>query len=159
MLSIIGCGNPNRSDDGVGSYVIAGLKQALATAPADRVKLFDAGTGGMEVMFQARGSSALVIIDAATSGSEPGTLYEVPGVELEAPHPDGGNLHDFRWQHALYAGRKMYGDEFPKQVSVYLVEAADLSLGLELTSSVQATAIKLIQRLTEQVIAYQEQAA
>ena len=49
------------------------------------MKLFDAGTGGMEILFQARGARKLVIVDACTSGSEPGAIFEVPGQELEGP--------------------------------------------------------------------------
>jgi Ni,Fe-hydrogenase maturation factor len=37
------------------------------TLPAD-VRLFDAGTGGMEVMFQARGARQLIIVDAMSFG-------------------------------------------------------------------------------------------
>lgn len=151
MLSVIGCGNPNRCDDGVGSYVIQGLRQTLPSGPPASVRLFDAGTSGMQVMFEARGSDALIIVDATVSDGEPGALYEVPGSALETPHPEGGNLHDFRWQHALYAGRRMYGDAFPDDVSVYLIEAADLGLGLSLTPAVQAAADALIVRLASRI--------
>ena len=159
MLSIIGCGNPNRSDDGVGSYVIGGLQVEYAARLPEGIRLFDAGTSGMEVMFQARGSDELIVIDASSSGAEAGALYEVPGKELETPHPDGGNLHDFRWQHALYAGRQMYRDDFPEQVSVYLIEVESLALGLELTETVQASADRLVQRLAQRISTYQMQAA
>ncbi len=76
MLSIIGCGNSNRSDDGAGVYVVQRLKEQLSKAPSLDVQIFDAGTAGMDVMFQARGSNALIIIDASCSGSEPGAVFE-----------------------------------------------------------------------------------
>ena len=54
MLVVIGCGNSNRSDDGVGVFVAQALLQHLQSKPRSDVRVFDAGTGGMEVMFLAR---------------------------------------------------------------------------------------------------------
>ena len=47
-LAIIGCGNPNRSDDGVGPAVLALLR---SRALPDCIKLYDTGTDGMGVMY------------------------------------------------------------------------------------------------------------
>ncbi len=82
MLVVIGCGNPNRSDDGAG-VVVAQRLLALPLPPNAPVKIFDAGTCGMDILFQARGARKLIIIDASSSGSEPGAIYEVPETELE----------------------------------------------------------------------------
>ena len=53
MLTIIGCGNSNRSDDGVGVVVVQSSQRHLRARPCNNVRAFDAGTGGMEVMIQA----------------------------------------------------------------------------------------------------------
>ena len=144
LLTIIGCGNTNRCDDGVGSYVAAQLAEAVAARHLPQVQVFDAGTAGMEVMFHARGSAALIIIDASSSGSEPGSLYEVPGTELANVPDPGYNLHAFRWDHALYAGKRIFRDEFPDDVTVYLIEAENLGFGLELTPRVQVAAERVV---------------
>lgn len=153
MLVVIGCGNPNRSDDGAGVMV---AKQLLArprpsSAP---VKIFDAGTNGIDVLFQARGAQKLVIVDAAASGSEPGAIFEVPGSELENRPAPSFNLHDFRWDHALYAGRRTWADDFPTDVTVFLIEAASLGFGLDLTPSIAAAADKVTARIEELIAAY-----
>lgn len=140
MLCVIGCGNSNRCDDGVGVYVAQTLQAYLRGNPQSRARVFDAGTGGMDVMFQARGAHRLIIVDAAKSGSEAGAVFRVPGRELESEPDPGYSLHDFRWQHALNAGRKIFGADFPTDVTVYLIEAANLSLGLELSAPVLASA-------------------
>jgi Ni,Fe-hydrogenase maturation factor len=49
-------------------------------------------------------------------------------------------LHDFRWDHALAAGRKIFLDDFPQDVTVYLIEAANLDFGLDLSPAVQHSA-------------------
>ncbi|MEM6374068.1 MAG: hydrogenase maturation protease [Pseudomonadota bacterium] len=144
MTAIIGCGNPNRTDDGVGPYVIKLLRDR---ALPDNVVLFDGGTDGMGVMYQARGCSRLIIIDARIPDGNPGSIYEVPGDVLERPPNQSLNLHDFRWDHALFAGRKIYGDAFPQDVTVLLVEAASLDMGLELTPEIRQAAGAVAERI------------
>ena len=144
MLTIIGCGNSNRSDDGVGVVVAQLLQAYLRKQPREDVRVFDAGTAGMDVMFQARGSSKLMIIDASSSGSEAGAIFKVPGDELKADHEPEYSLHSFRWDHALSAGRKIFREQFPSDVTVYLIEAQSLALGLELSPPVRASAERLV---------------
>jgi hydrogenase maturation protease len=140
MLTIIGCGNLNRSDDAVGVLIAQRLQQYLAQHPHPHMRVYDCGTAGMEVMFQARGSKKLIIIDASSTGAEPGAVFKVPGKELEALPEPSYNLHDFRWDHALAAGRKIFKEDFPEEVTVYLIEAENLGFGLELSPVVQHSA-------------------
>jgi len=143
MLTIIGCGNLNRSDDGVGVLVLQRLQKHLLENPIADVRVFDCGTAGIDVMFQARGSDELIIIDASQTGSEPGAIYEVPGSELaQLPEPSY-NLHDFRWDHAIAAGRQIFKDAFPTKVTVYLIEAECLDFGWELSEAVAIAADKV----------------
>lgn len=151
MLSIIGCGNTNRADDGAGVYVAGQLQHHLEAHPQDSVRVFDAGTAGMDVMFQARGSTRLIIIDASNTGSEPGEIYKVPGSELENRPQPSYSLHDFRWDHALYAGRRIYGDDFPTDISVYLIEAASLDLGIGLSPPVQTAADRVVEHIIKEI--------
>ncbi len=154
MLTVIGCGNLNRSDDGVGVIVAQELMQRNLASPREDVCIFDAGTDGMGVMFQARGCESLIIIDASNSGSEAGAIFEVPGVELEGKPPDSFNLHDFRWDHALYAGRQIFKDDFPKQVSVYLIEGQSFDLGLELSPAVQSAVSEVVSKIEARIADY-----
>ena len=55
MLAVIGCGNLNRSDDG-GGVIVAQRLLAQGFGPSPRLRIFDAGTNGMDVLFQARGA-------------------------------------------------------------------------------------------------------
>jgi hydrogenase maturation protease len=154
MFTIIGCGNTNRSDDGVGVFVAQSLQGYLRQQPRDHVRVFDAGTGGMDVMFQARGARKLVIVDACCSGSEAGAVFTVPGQELQADHQPEFSLHSFRWDHALAAGRKIFRDQFPSDVTVYLIEAKNLDFGLELSSPVRASAVRLIEKIEREINDY-----
>ncbi|MBU6450367.1 MAG: hydrogenase maturation protease [Cyanobacteria bacterium REEB67] len=155
-ISIIGCGNTNRNDDGVGVYVVGALKEALTASDAagryaEDVRIFDAGTAGLEVMFQARGSTSLIIIDASRSGAEAGAIFEVPGAELEKQAEPSYNMHDFRWDHALFAGRKIFKEDFPSDVKVFLIESQNLDFGLELSEVVKKSADRVVEILLERL--------
>jgi hydrogenase maturation protease len=138
-VAIIGCGNPNRGDDGLGPEVLRLLHGTLDEGER-RIRLLDAGTDGMGVMFAAKGCRTLILVDACRSGAEPGSVFEIPGCELETSPPDSFNLHDFRWDHALYAGRRIFREAFPPEVAVFLVEAGTVAFGIGLTEPVSTAA-------------------
>lgn len=156
MLCVIGCGNSTRSDDGAGVFVAQTLRAQLQRFPHENVRVFDAGTGGVEVMFQARGADQLIIVDAARSGSVAGAIFKVPGRELETDTDTEVRfgLHDFRWQHALAAGRRIFGAEFPSEVTVFLIEAGSLDFGLELSEPVRGAALKVVEEIRSMLPAY-----
>jgi hydrogenase maturation protease len=144
MLTIIGCGNSTRSDDGVGVFVAQALQVRLRENPRDDVR----------VMFQAAGTRQLIVIDAASSGSKPGAIFKLPGAELEAERAPSFSLHDFRWDHALAAGRKIYRERFPIDVTVYLIELQSAGFGLELSRPVLASARRVIARIQRTIDDY-----
>ncbi|MFA5951156.1 MAG: hydrogenase maturation protease [Hyphomicrobium sp.] len=153
MIAVIGCGNANRRDDGAGLAVIRRLYAREALRANERVHLLDAGTDGMAVMFAARGCTSLIIVDACRTGVEPGAIFEVPGYELQSRSNHSLNLHDFRWDHALYAGRQIYRENFPKDVIAYLIEAHDLEFGCELSNNVQASATRVADMIEVRILA------
>jgi hydrogenase maturation protease len=152
-IAVIGCGNPNRGDDGAGAEVVRLLTDALGEPRPVGLRLLDAGTDGMGVMFAARGCETLILVDACKSDSEPGAVFEAPGDALEAPPKDSFNLHDFRWDHALFAGRRIYGEAFPTNVTVFLIEAGNLDFGIGLTPPVAAAVQKVALRIRDLIAA------
>jgi hydrogenase maturation protease len=145
MIAVIGCGNSNRSDDGVGPRVISALRNRVLEQPG--VRLIDAGTDGMATMFAARGCGSLIIVDACRTKTEPGAIFEVSGNELEQCYVPVLNMHDFRWDHALFVGRKIFRDAFPADVVALLIEAGTVDFGIGLSSSVSAAAAIVAERV------------
>jgi hydrogenase maturation protease len=151
MLAIIGCGNPNRQDDGFGSAVIARLKKLDEQKHWAGVTLLDAGCDGAAVMYAARGASALIVVDANKSGSEPGAIYKVPANELAHAYETGFCVHDFRWDHALHVARNLDKADFPDDVLVLLVEEDKFGPGLELTPCVAAALEPVVARIVARI--------
>ena len=133
---VIGCGSLLRGDDAVGPTLIRHL---WADGVPDDVVLVDGGTAGMDVAFKMRGARRVVLVDAASTGAEPGTVYRVPGHELEdLPQLDGLHSHQFRWDHALAFGRWLLAEQYPDDITVFLIEIATTALGAPLSPPVEA---------------------
>jgi hydrogenase maturation protease len=146
---IVGCGNVLRGDDAVGPLLIRHL---WALGLPEGVRCADGGTGGMDVAFQMRGVPHVILVDACTSGSEPGAIFEVPGEEVEHLPPLAGlNLHAFRWDHALAFARWLLKGEYPQKVTAYLIEASSLQIGDPLSPPVDVAMRKLARRLLDQL--------
>lgn len=141
-LLVIGCGNILRGDDAVGPILIRHL---WSEGVPESARLVDGGTAGMDVAFQMRGAKRVVIVDAANTGAEPGTIYRVPGEELEAlPPVTGLHTHSFRWDHAIAFGRWLLGPGCPTDITVFLVEAGSIDAGAELSGPVAAAMKEVI---------------
>ncbi len=143
---VIGCGNLLRGDDGVGPVLIRHLWDRGVPEGA---KLVDGGTAGMDVGFQMRGAQRVVIVDASATGAAPGTIYRVPGEELtDLPPLQGLHTHSFRWDHAIPFARWALGEACPTDITVFLIEAADMEMGGELSEPV-TTAMEQVIELIE----------
>jgi len=103
------------------------------------VRLIDGGTAGMDIAFAMRGAQRVILVDASRVGVEPGTVHRVPGSELTDLRPPEGNLHSFRWDQALGFATWLLKDEYPEDVTVYLVEGESFEAGAPLTPAVQAS--------------------
>lgn len=144
-VAVIGCGNLLRGDDAAGPVVIRELWQR---GVGDLVRLVDGGTAGMDVAFQMRGAEQVILIDAADSGSEPGTLFRVPGEAIaEIPPPTDLHSHSFRWDHALSFAKWLLKEQYPRDIEVWLIEAGDTTHGADLTEPVRRAVVELADRL------------
>lgn len=145
---VIGCGSILRGDDAVGPILIRHLWEQ---GVPDSVTLVDGGTAGMDVAFKMRGARRVVLIDAATTGSAPGTIYRVPGHEVEQLPPlQGLHSHEFRWDHALAFAHWLLAEEYPEDVVVFLIEIEQTEPGAELSPTVDQAMHQVIGLVREQ---------
>jgi hydrogenase maturation protease len=139
---VVGCGNLLRGDDGVGPILVRHLWER---GMPDGLRLVDGGTAGMDVAFQMRGAERVVIVDASATGAAPGTVYRVPGAELaELPPLEGLHTHSFRWDHAIAFARWALADSCPSDITVFLIEAANVAMGADLSPEVAAAMEQVI---------------
>ena len=151
-IAIMGFGNPVRSDDGVGMYVIEKLKEHIGDNEA--INIFDMGTAAFEVLFGLKGHQKIILVDAALNTNEPvGTLFKVPAEEvLRAPQDDPlVFLHGMKWDQALSYAKKILQDEYPDDIQVYLIAIENTKLEVELSDAVKDAGDKVVEHILEEL--------
>lgn len=143
---IVGCGNLIRGDDAAGPVLVRLL--ADRDLP-DGVRLIDGGTAGMDVAFAMRGAQRAIVVDASRVGVTAGTIHKVPGSELADLRPPEGNLHQFRWDQALGFAQWLLKDEYPADVTVWLVEGESFAAGAPLSPAVQVAVERVADAIAE----------
>tara|TARA_R110000823_G_scaffold272512_2_gene391805 strand:+ start:193 stop:672 length:480 start_codon:yes stop_codon:yes gene_type:complete len=146
--AIMGFGNPVRSDDAVGIYVIEQLREKLPES--EDISIFDMGTAAFEVLFGLKGHDKIILADAVLNSNEPvGTLFKVPAEEvLRAPQDDPlVFLHGMKWDQALSYTKKIFRDEYPEDIQVYLVAIENTKLEVDLSDVVREAGDKVVQHI------------
>ena len=132
--AIMGFGNPVRSDDAIGIYVIEELKKIIGDN--DIISILDMGTAAFEVLFGLKGHQKIILVDAVINSNEPvGTLFKVPAEEvMRAPQDDPlVFLHGMKWDQALSYAKKILQDGYPDDIQVYLIAVENTRLEVELS--------------------------
>ncbi len=156
QTAILGFGNPVRSDDGVGCYVIERLRERLPAELLANISLLDMGTSAFEVLFQLQGHRQIIFVDAViNSGEEDGSLFQLPASEIDAAIQDDPMvfLHSLKWDQALSYARKILGDDYPDDIGVYLIAVTDTRLEVGMSPVVQRAGDRLVDLLLERMTA------
>ncbi len=144
--AILGFGNPVRSDDAIGVYVVNELQRHLQGR--EDIMVFDMGTSAFEVLFKLAGHQRFIIIDGVIHSGEPdGTLFCLPAAEINAQIQDDPMLflHGMKWDQALSYAKKLMGDAFPgNKIQVYLIAISETKINMELSETVKAAGDRLI---------------
>lgn len=148
--AIMGFGNPVRSDDAVGIYVIEQLREKLPET--EDISIFDMGTAAFEVLFGLKGHDKIILVDGVLNSNEPvGTLFKVPAEEvMKAPQDDPlVFLHGMKWDQALSYTKKILQDEYPEDIQVYLVAIENTKLEIDMSDVVKEAGDKVVHHILE----------
>jgi hydrogenase maturation protease len=150
--AIMGFGNPTRSDDGVGIYVIDLLRSRLALR--NDVSLLDMGTSAFEVLFTLKGHQRIILVDAVVNtGEAVGTLYKVPASEIERTPEDDPMvfLHSIKWDQALSYAKKILQDDYPNDIQVYLIAVDNTRIDISLTGEAKQAAERVAELICAEI--------
>ncbi|MFP2997261.1 hydrogenase maturation protease [Spongiivirga sp. MCCC 1A20706] len=148
--AIMGFGNPVRSDDAVGIYVIEQLKNIIGNQ--GDISIFDMGTAAFEVLFGLKGHDKIILVDAVINTNEPvGTLFKLPAEEvLRAPQEDPMVfLHGMKWDQALSYAKKILQDDYPDDIQVYLIAVENTKLEVDLSDDAKIAGDKVVKHILE----------
>ncbi|MEO0582166.1 MAG: hydrogenase maturation protease [Bacteroidota bacterium] len=148
-ISILGFGNPVREDDGVGIYVIERLKERISDPD---VEILDMGTAAFEILFQLKGKDRIILVDAVINTGEPvGTLFKLPASAIEGHIQDDPLvfLHSLKWDQALSYAKKIFPDEMPHEIDVYLVAINETRFNTEMTPEATKGGDELVDKIVQ----------
>ena len=145
-LLVLGLGNVLLEDDGVGGAAVSLLLDRFA--PPAGVCIFDGGTLGLALLPYLEAADAVILVDAITSNSAPGTLIRLEGDEVGpavmsrlSPHQIGvaDLLDSARW-----LGR------YPGRVVLLGLNPASMDLAVGLSPLVRAALPALVERVVDE---------
>ena len=143
---VLGLGNRLETDEALGALVIERLladPSLLGDLPDPAsVELVDGGTVGLGLLPLLMDLDGLVVVDAITAKTEPGTLIDMDGAAL-IRHDLVMSVHDLGAGELLGALHVL--EAWPKRVRVIGLEPKAIELGLELTEPVAAGVPGLIE--------------
>jgi hydrogenase maturation protease len=147
-ILVIGVGNPYRGDDAVGLIVVERLKDQPALK---NVTLLEQSGEGAALMEAWRGADAVILVDAVSSGSVPGTIHRLDVSQRAIPaNFFSYSTHAFGLAEAIELARAL--NELPPRLVVYGIEGGNFAPGIDLSPEVEPAALAVI-GLIEQEIA------
>jgi hydrogenase maturation protease len=131
-IQIVGVGNEFRSDDGIGIHVARRLRKLNLS----QIEITENVKDGIELMELWKNKEYVIIIDAASTGSEPGMIYRFDATKKPLPTKFANrSSHNFSVAEAIELSRKL--SQLPSKLVIYGIEGKDFSHGEKLSDPVQ----------------------
>ena len=145
---VLGLGNRLETDEALGALVVERLTaepSLLGNLPdPSAVDFVDGGTVGLGLLPLLMDLDGLLVVDAITARTEPGTLIDLEGASL-IRHDLVMSVHDLGAGELLGALHVL--EAWPKRVRVIGLEPKAIELGLELSEPVAAGVPGLIEAI------------
>ncbi len=115
---VLALGNDVMGDDAVGLHVARALRSQLPPS----VTIREAPVGGFELMELMEGFRHALIIDAISTGAEPGTIHQLTAEDFRKTV--AGSPHYVGLPEVLHLARTL-GISFPDDIRILAIEVAD----------------------------------
>lgn len=143
-VRVVGLGNRDRGDDGVGREVAARLKDRQP----DGVRVLEHTGEVSGLLASMEGAEAVYLVDAAVSGADPGTIQRLDASETALPPLKGGtSTHIMGLADAVELARAL--GQLPPCCIVYAVEGRCFDTGAPLSEPLVAAVDQVIARILD----------
>ena len=143
---VVGIGNPDRGDDGIGPLVV----RQLAGRVAPSITLIERTGDALALIEDWAGRDAVVLVDAAAAGTAPGRVHRIDLLEEDLPTDLArASTHAFGVADTVGLARTL--DLLPASVIVYAVEGANFEPGAALSPEVAAAAEEVVSRIAAEL--------
>ena len=143
---VIGIGNEYRSDDGVGILVVRKLRKLNLS----NIEIAEEPGDGARIIELWKEQKSVILVDAAQSGSEPGTIYRFEVSKNKIPAKlFKYSSHNFSVPQALEIAKSL--NQLPKRVVIYGVEGKEFSDGTDMSPAVKRMSDYVVDLIIEEL--------
>ncbi|MGB3714250.1 MAG: hydrogenase maturation protease [Candidatus Promineifilaceae bacterium] len=143
---VIGIGSDLRGDDGVGLVVARQLQDQVP--PGARV--IEHYGDGTSLISAWEGVDHVILVDAVSSGAEPGTIYRFDAHSAPLPaRISASSTHAFGLEEAMELARQL--DQLPKSLVVYGIEGKSFSNGTVLSMEVDLAVEVVVEQILQEI--------
>jgi hydrogenase maturation protease len=137
---VIGVGNDYRSDDAVGLVVVRTLKAKQLPG----ILCLESDGDGTTLLETWSHASRVIIIDAISSGTQPGTIHRFDALTQLLPASYSfSSTHAFGVAEAIQLARTL--DQLPASLVVYGVEGREFVAGVGLSAEVEQAVQEVVE--------------
>lgn len=137
---VIGIGNRFRGDDAFGCLLVDALKNSVETVEHDGEPA--------SLMDMWRGRESVILVDAVSSGAEPGTVFFYDLIQQRLPQEfSSTSTHAFGIAEAVELARAL--GSLPPSIVFYGIEGKNFSVGENMSAEVSAALIEVKNRILE----------
>ena len=144
---VMGIGNILLSDEGVGIRIIEALQKKEYP---DYVEVIDGGTGTLDLLEIISNRERVIIIDAVTGGSKPGTVYRFTPDDIRIKKLAPVSTHQFGFMEIIDMA-KLMGD-LPADIVIIGIEPEILNWGMDLSPEVLAVIPKVLKLIENELL-------
>jgi hydrogenase maturation protease len=144
---IIGLGNPDRGDDGIGARVVGALAGRLPEGVKTVVRAGDM----LALVEEWVGADAVICIDAAASMGAPGGIHRIDGHDRTLlPEPGLASSHAFGLAEAIALSQAL--GTAPPVLIVYAIEGRVFDIGAPLSTDVAAAVAEVAAQVLAEAV-------
>ncbi len=143
---IVGVGNPDRGDDGIGPLVV---RQLLGRVSGD-VSIVERSGDALALIDDWEGRDAVILVDAAALGDTPGSIHRIDLLQ-DALRPEFSlsSTHGFGVAEAVGLADAL--DMLPAQVIAYAIDGANFDMGAPISPQVAAVTVEAADRVAAEL--------
>ena len=141
-ILVIGIGNAYRNDDAVGLVVVRLLKENKLSC----TKIIETSADSFDLIDIWKDHRDVILVDAVTSGSKPGTIYRYSA--LTEPIPTFKSFHSthiFSIAEAIEVGRTLH--QLPPNLLLFGIEGKNFASGTSISPEVENSMPKVVEEI------------
>jgi len=143
---VVGIGNPDRGDDGIGPLVV---RQLIGRVSRD-VAIIERSGDALALIDDWEGRDAVILVDAAAPGGTPGCVHRIDLLrDALPPELSLSSTHGFGVAEAVGLADAL--DLLPAQVIAYAIEGANFDAGAPISPQVAAVTAEVADRVAAEL--------